>query len=43
VALQLTDLELRDDGGAVIMATHHHEELESHADRTLEMRDGRLA
>jgi ABC-type multidrug transport system ATPase subunit len=34
---------LRDDGGAVLVATHHHEELESHADRVLELVDGRLA
>jgi len=33
---------LRDDGGAVLVATHHHEELESHADRVLELVDGRL-
>jgi ABC-type multidrug transport system ATPase subunit len=35
--------QLRDDGGAVLVATHHHEELESHADRVLELVDGRLA
>jgi ABC-2 type transport system ATP-binding protein len=34
---------LRDDGGAVLVATHHHEELEAHADRVLELVDGRLA
>jgi ABC-type multidrug transport system ATPase subunit len=34
--------QLRDDGGAVLVATHHHEELESHADRVLELVDGRL-
>ena len=34
---------MRDDGGAVLVATHHHEELESHADRVLELVDGRLA
>ena len=33
---------LRDDGGAVLVATHHHEELEDHADRVLEMDAGRL-
>jgi ABC-type multidrug transport system ATPase subunit len=35
--------DLRDDGGAVLVATHHHEELERHADRVLELVDGRLA
>jgi len=34
---------LRDEGGAVLVATHHHEELEPHADRVLELVDGRLA
>jgi ABC-2 type transport system ATP-binding protein len=34
---------LRDDGGAVLVATHHHEELEQDADRVLELVDGRLA
>jgi ABC-2 type transport system ATP-binding protein len=34
--------QLRDEGGAVMVATHHHEELESHADRVLELVDGRL-
>jgi ABC-2 type transport system ATP-binding protein len=34
---------MRDDGGAVLVATHHQEELESHADRVLELVDGRLA
>jgi ABC-type multidrug transport system ATPase subunit len=33
---------LRDEGGAVLVATHHHEELEAHADRVLELMDGRL-
>ena len=33
---------LRDDGGAVLVATHHWEELEGRADRTLELREGRL-
>jgi ABC-2 type transport system ATP-binding protein len=43
--LRLWDLaaRVRDDGGAVLVATHHHEELESHADRVLELVDGRLA
>jgi ABC-type multidrug transport system ATPase subunit len=34
---------VRDDGGAVLVATHHWEELEGRADRTLELREGRLA
>ncbi len=34
---------LRDDGGSVLVATHHHEELESRADRVLELVDGRLS
>jgi ABC-type multidrug transport system ATPase subunit len=34
---------LRADGGAVLVATHHWEELEGRADRTLELREGRLA
>ena len=33
---------LRDDGGAVLVATHHWEELSGRADRTLELDDGRL-
>jgi ABC-2 type transport system ATP-binding protein len=33
---------MRDEGGAVLVATHHHEELEAHADRVLELVDGRL-
>jgi len=37
-----TAVALRDDGGAVLVATHHHEELEAHADRVLELVDGRL-
>jgi ABC-2 type transport system ATP-binding protein len=43
--LRLWDLaaRVRDEGGAVLVATHHHEELESHADRALELVDGRLA
>ena len=35
--------DVRDDGGAVLVATHHWEELEGRADRTLELREGRLA
>jgi len=34
---------LRDEGGAVLVATHHWEELSGRADRTLELVDGRLA
>jgi len=34
---------LRDEGGAVLVATHHWEELEGRVDRTLELREGRLA
>jgi len=34
---------LRDGGGAVLVATHHWEELSGRADRTLELVDGRLA
>ena len=33
---------VREDGGAVLVATHHWEELEGRADRTLELREGRL-
>ena len=33
---------LRDGGGAVLVATHHWEELSEHADRTLELVDGAL-
>ena len=33
---------VRDDGGAVLVATHHWEELEGRSDRTLELREGRL-
>jgi ABC-type multidrug transport system ATPase subunit len=35
--------DLRAGGGAVLVATHHWEELEGRADRTLELREGRLA
>jgi ABC-2 type transport system ATP-binding protein len=38
-----TARELRASGGAVLVATHHWEELEAHADRTLELSSGRLA
>ena len=34
---------LRVDGGAVLVATHHWEELAGRADRTLELSEGRLA
>ena len=34
--------DVRDNGGAVLVATHHWEELEGRADRTLELREGRL-
>jgi ABC-2 type transport system ATP-binding protein len=34
--------DVRRDGGAVLVATHHWEELEGRADRTLELREGRL-
>jgi len=34
---------VRERGGAVLVATHHWEELEAHADRTLELAAGRLA
>jgi ABC-type multidrug transport system ATPase subunit len=33
---------LRDEGGAVLIATHHWEELAARVDRTLELEDGRL-
>jgi ABC-type multidrug transport system ATPase subunit len=35
--------DVRAHGGAVLVATHHWEELEGRADRTLELREGRLA
>jgi len=34
---------LRTEGGAVLVATHHWEELAGRADRTLELSEGRLA
>jgi ABC-type multidrug transport system ATPase subunit len=34
---------LREEGGAVLVATHHWEELSGRADRTLELVEGRLA
>jgi ABC-type multidrug transport system ATPase subunit len=33
---------VRDRGGSVLVATHHWEELSEHADRTLELVDGKL-
>jgi ABC-type multidrug transport system ATPase subunit len=33
---------LRDEGGAVLVATHHWEELGGRVDRTLELREGAL-
>jgi len=33
---------LREEGGGVLVATHHHAELEPHADRVLELAEGRL-
>jgi ABC-2 type transport system ATP-binding protein len=33
---------VRDQGGAVLIATHHWEELEARVDRTLQLEDGHL-